>query len=100
MTKIPVALIQSPNMRFYNIMKPGQTTDKPLAHLYGNDREVTKYGRLFIMAEDLLDACQTLIDAKIESKGGYMMVSKIHEALRKAKEAVEKLNSPLENEAP
>lgn len=44
------------------LMLPHQTTDAPLAHLYGRDREVTKYGRMFSASPELLAALKPLVD--------------------------------------
>lgn len=45
------------------LMLPDQTTDNPLASLYGEDRTVTKYGNLFAAAPTMLSALQRIADA-------------------------------------
>lgn len=59
------------------LLLPGQTTDKPLAHIYGVDRDVTRYGNLFAAAPDLLETMQTIIAALREARdSGVSSVSR------------------------
>lgn len=50
------------------VMLPDQTTEAPLARLYGEDRFVEKYGRLFAAAPDLYEALK-LAYAEIHNPG-------------------------------
>lgn len=42
-------------MDYAVVMLPNQTTDDPLARLYGPDRRVTKFGQQFAASSDMLE---------------------------------------------
>jgi hypothetical protein len=66
------------------LMLPRQTSDAPLAALYGDDRTVTKYGNLFSGAEDLLNSAIELRAAFLEGCGDAAPGSKKRKRLTDA----------------
>ena len=38
------------------VMRPGQTTENPLANIYGQSKDVERFGKLFAAAPDMLAA--------------------------------------------
>lgn len=69
------------------VMFPGQATNNALAHLYGEDRYVTKYGMLFAAAPDLYEVLK-LAYAEIHNPGtcrndGVDIDARIQEVINK-----------------
>lgn len=70
------------------LMLPHQTTDAPLAHLYGSDREVTRYGKLFAAAPLMLGALERIADllqSDLETHFGTAVGKQIRTAIAAGK---------------
>lgn len=42
------------------VMRPNQSTEDALARLYGQDKDVTKFGNIFAAAPDLLEVLELI----------------------------------------
>lgn len=66
------------------LMLPHQTTDAPIARLYGTDREVTKYGQMFAASEDMLELLKELIDIEGPQPGTATWAEKVRRLIATA----------------
>lgn len=79
-------------MDYAVVMLPLQSTEDALCRLYGEDREVTKFGNLFAASNDLLVAAKramNVLKAQGETVREGNVLGALHAAIKKAEGATQ-----------